>query len=200
MVFSSADGTDSNRFIVEANWRRQLTDGIGQVFTPFGRLRGDVYSLDNPGVLELGGTEDISNAELNSSLASNRDNGTIWRGNAVAGLEYRYPFVTTTGQITLRSADRAILPVPTRSAISRKSQRRRVIVTTRSCSTSTSSPFDHRTARGRCRLRLHGQLAERHLRPGGRRSKLSGADNEFDNTFYPVGLAAMDYGPARSCS
>ncbi len=48
----------------------------------------------------LGGTEDISNAELNSSLASNRDNGTIWRGNAVAGLEYRYPFVTTTGQIT----------------------------------------------------------------------------------------------------
>ncbi len=100
MVFSSADGTDSNRFIVEANWRRQLTDGIGQVFTPFGRLRGDVYSLDSPGLLELGGTEDISNAELNNSLASNRDNGTIWRGNAVAGLEYRYPFVASTGRVT----------------------------------------------------------------------------------------------------
>ena len=100
MVFSSADGTDSNRFIVEANWRRQLTDGIGQVFTPFGRLRGDVYSLDNPGVLELGGTEDITNANLDNGLASNRDNGTIWRGNAVAGLEYRYPFVSTTGNIT----------------------------------------------------------------------------------------------------
>jgi LPS-assembly protein len=100
MVFSSADGTDSNRFIVEANWRRQLTDGIGQVFTPFGRMRGDVYSLDNPGVLELGGTEDITNANLENGLASNRDNGTIWRGNAVAGLEYRYPFVSTTGNIT----------------------------------------------------------------------------------------------------
>lgn len=99
MVFSSADGTDSNRFILEANWRRQLTDGIGQVFTPFGRLRGDVYSLDNPGVLELGGTEDVTIANPNT-LADNRDNGTIWRGDAVAGLEYRYPFVSTTGNIT----------------------------------------------------------------------------------------------------
>lgn len=100
MVFSSADGTDSNRFIMEAKWRRQLVDGIGQVFTPFGRLRGDVYSLDNPGILELGGTEDITNANLNNGLASNRDNGTIWRGNAVAGLEYRYPFVTSTRNVT----------------------------------------------------------------------------------------------------
>ena len=99
MVFSSADGTDSNRFILEANWRRQLTDGIGQVFTPFGRLRGDVYSLDNPGVLELGGTEDVTIANPNT-LADNRDNGTIWRGDAVAGLEYRYPFVSTTGNVT----------------------------------------------------------------------------------------------------
>jgi len=100
MVFSSADGTDSNRFILEANWRRQLTDGIGQVFTPFGRLRGDVYSLDNPGVLELGGTEDIVSGDTTSVVASNRDNGTLWRGNAVGGLEYRYPFVSTTGNIT----------------------------------------------------------------------------------------------------
>ena len=100
MVFSSADGTDSNRFIMEANWRRQMIDGIGQVFTPFGRLRGDVYSLDNPGVLELGGTEDVTIDDPYSVVSDNRDNGTIWRGNAVAGLEYRYPFVTTTGMVT----------------------------------------------------------------------------------------------------
>ncbi|MEM8644385.1 MAG: LPS assembly protein LptD, partial [Pseudomonadota bacterium] len=99
MVFSSADGTDSNRFIMQANWRRQMVDGIGQVFTPFGRLRGDVYSLDNPGVLELGGTEDVT-VDNPVAIASNRDNGTIWRGNAVAGLEYRYPFVTSTGNVT----------------------------------------------------------------------------------------------------
>ncbi|MEM7382999.1 MAG: LPS assembly protein LptD, partial [Bacteroidota bacterium] len=100
IAFSSADGTDSNRFILEANWRRQLTDGIGQVFTPFGRLRGDVYSLDNPGILELGGTEDVANSKFTDNLASNRDNGTVWRGNAVGGLEYRYPFVTSTGLVT----------------------------------------------------------------------------------------------------
>lgn len=92
MVFSSADGTDSNRFILEARWRRQMIDGIGQVFTPFGRLRGDVYSLDNPGILELSGTEDI--------VDPNPEDGTIWRGNAVGGLEYRYPFVSTTGMVT----------------------------------------------------------------------------------------------------
>ncbi len=92
MVFSSADGTDSNRLILEARWRRQMIDGIGQVFTPFGRLRGDLYSLNDPGVLELRGTEDIG--------TTGPEDGTIWRGNAVGGLEYRYPFVTTTGAVT----------------------------------------------------------------------------------------------------
>ncbi len=93
MLFSSADGTDSNRFIVQAQWRRQLIDGIGQVFTPFGRLRGDVYSLENPGLLELGGTEDVV-------IANPDADNTIWRGNAVGGLEYRYPFIASTGLMT----------------------------------------------------------------------------------------------------
>ena len=92
MVFSSADGTDSNRFIVEGQWRRQMVDGIGQVFTPFGRLRGDLYSLDDPGVLELSGSEDL--------VTTDPENGTIWRGNAVGGMEYRYPFIATTGLMT----------------------------------------------------------------------------------------------------
>jgi len=92
MVFSSEDGTDSNRFIMEANWRRQLIDGIGQVFTPFGRLRGDVYGVDEPSVLELSGSEDL--------VTPDPEDGTIWRGNAVGGMEYRYPFITTTGTVT----------------------------------------------------------------------------------------------------
>ena len=92
MVFSSADGTDSNRLIVEAAWRRQMIDGIGQVFTPFGRLRGDVYGVNDPSPTNLGGTEDL--------VTPNAQDGTIWRGNAVGGLEYRYPFIATTGALT----------------------------------------------------------------------------------------------------
>lgn len=92
MVFSSDDGTDSNRVILEANWRRQMIDGIGQVYTPFGRLRGDVYDIDEPSVLELSGTEDL--------VTPDPEDGIIWRGTAVAGFEYRYPFITTTGAIT----------------------------------------------------------------------------------------------------
>ena len=92
MVFSGGDGTDSNRFILEANWRRQMIDNMGQVFTPFGRLRGDVYDVDQPNTLMLTGSEDI--------VTPDPEDGTIWRGNAVAGLEYRYPFITTTGALT----------------------------------------------------------------------------------------------------
>jgi len=92
MVFSSKDGTDSNRMIVEANWRRQMIDGIGQVFTPFGRLRGDVYGVNAPSVTDLSGSEDL--------VTSAPKDGTTWRGNAVGGLEYRYPFIATTGAVT----------------------------------------------------------------------------------------------------
>jgi LPS-assembly protein len=77
---------------MEANWRRQLIDGIGQVFTPFGRLRGDVYGVDEPSVLELSGSEDL--------VTPDPEDGAIWRGNAVGGMEYRYPFITTTGTVT----------------------------------------------------------------------------------------------------
>jgi LPS-assembly protein len=83
MALANADGTDSNRLIVEANWRRQMIDGIGEVFTPFARIRGDLY-----GVNEF---VDPS-TDLNSS-------GALVRGVAVGGAEYRYPFIGTTGSV-----------------------------------------------------------------------------------------------------
>ena len=92
MAFSSQDGTNSNRAILEAKWRRQMIDGIGQVYTPFARLRGDVYGIDQPVELDLTGSDDI--------LSEDPEDGVLWRGNAVAGLDYRYPFITTTGSIT----------------------------------------------------------------------------------------------------
>jgi LPS-assembly protein len=92
MVFHNQEEVDSNRLIVEANWRRQMIDGIGQVYTPFAQLRGDVYGV---GGLDRGlnGSEEFANKD-------EEDNGAILRGNALAGIEYRYPFIATTGTVT----------------------------------------------------------------------------------------------------
>jgi LPS-assembly protein len=92
MVFHNQDDVDSNRLIVEANWRRQMIDGIGEVFTPFAQLRGDVYNVAGVGN-GLDSSEDFASDK-------NGDESTILRGNALAGIEYRYPFMATTGSIT----------------------------------------------------------------------------------------------------
>ena len=92
MVFQNQEGIDSNRLIVEANWRRQMIDGIGQVYTPFASLRGDVYAVD--------GFDRGLNSSEEFATEVKGDNGAILRGNAIAGIEYRYPFIASTGSIT----------------------------------------------------------------------------------------------------
>ncbi len=92
MVFQNQEGVDSNRLIVEGNWRRQMIDGMGQVFTPFAQLRGDVYGVS--GVDKgVNSSEEFVTNEMDGSEG-------ILRGNAIAGLEYRYPFVASTGSVT----------------------------------------------------------------------------------------------------
>jgi LPS-assembly protein len=92
MALSSQDGTNSDRLIVEGRWRRQMIDGIGQVYTPFARLRGDLYDVSGVDDNSLSGSEDLVTKEPND--------GFIARGDAVAGFEYRYPFVASTGPVT----------------------------------------------------------------------------------------------------
>ena len=90
---------DYTRLTAEVEWRRSFTDSIGQIFTPFASLRGDLISanIDNqPGVsnyLPVGSTQAA-------------------RLMPTVGLEYRYPFInvqpwgTTTiepiGQLIIR--------------------------------------------------------------------------------------------------
>jgi LPS-assembly protein len=93
MAFSNEEGVDSNRLITEANWRRQMIDGIGQVYTPFAQLRGDLYGVGGYSANGLKGSESFAND-------IDPDSNTILRGNAVAGMEYRYPFIASTGNIT----------------------------------------------------------------------------------------------------
>src|SRR5262249_14550157 len=65
-----------------ADWKRKMIDPLGQVWTPFANLRGDIYSWAN--------MPDPSNP---SQLLAD---DTVLRGNAVAGLLYSYPFVAHT--------------------------------------------------------------------------------------------------------
>src|SRR4029079_13119536 len=68
------------RFSAELNWRRTFTDPIGQMFTPFFRLRGDVATLSvksDPGVSNYLPVGDASLARVMPTI----------------GLEYRYPFI-----------------------------------------------------------------------------------------------------------
>jgi len=92
MAFSNKDGVNSDRLITEANWRRQMIDGIGQVYTPFARLRGDLYNVSGVEPNALNGSENL--------VIKNSTDDFVPRGDAVAGFEYRYPFVATTGNIT----------------------------------------------------------------------------------------------------
>ena len=94
------DGVDSNHVIAEVKWRRKMIDPLGQVWTPFASLRGDIYQVanqpdpDNPTVL--------------------LPDDTVTRGMATAGLTYAYPFVASSdwashviepiGQIIVRPA------------------------------------------------------------------------------------------------
>ena len=76
------DGTDSSRLVVEAAWQRKLIDMMGQVWTPFFSLRGDVYSWANAVDPTDGKTPIPDDA--------------VVRGLATFGLTYSYPFVAHT--------------------------------------------------------------------------------------------------------
>jgi LPS-assembly protein len=75
------DGTDSNHVVAEANWRRKTIDPLGQVWTPFTYLRGDLYNYS-----------DATDPDTGLPIPDN----TAWYGNAAVGVLYSYPFVAHT--------------------------------------------------------------------------------------------------------
>jgi len=79
------DGADNSHVIAQVNWRKQFVDAAGQVFTPFGHLRGDLYQVTN---VPIAGSTTSSDDEF------------IARGMATAGLQYQYPFVAHTQAAT----------------------------------------------------------------------------------------------------
>jgi LPS-assembly protein len=82
----NANGTTSPYFgrtdhvVTQAEWRRTLTDDLGQRFTPFVFGRGDIYNVS-------------SFQNVNGDLG---DSDTFTRQMVGGGLDYRYPFVAHT--------------------------------------------------------------------------------------------------------
>ncbi|MFV0297744.1 MAG: LPS-assembly protein LptD, partial [Hyphomicrobiaceae bacterium] len=80
---SRSDGTDSNRFSFDANWRRKIVDGVGQVWTPFAYAKADVTNFTN-------------GYDPNTGSAIEED--TISRGIGAVGVKYSFPFVNHTAE------------------------------------------------------------------------------------------------------
>lgn len=85
LSLSRDNGGDVTRLINEARWRRQFTDGLGQVVTPFMQVRADLYK-----------TTSFTDARRDED----EDATTAFRTQAVGGVEYRYPFVKHTASAT----------------------------------------------------------------------------------------------------
>lgn len=75
-------GTDASRIVAQAHWRRTFTDSIGQQITPFLGMRGDIFREN----LEV----------LDPTIPGYvRGEATVARAIPTAGIEYRYPFIST---------------------------------------------------------------------------------------------------------
>ncbi|MEJ8475345.1 LPS-assembly protein LptD [Roseibium algae] len=76
--FRGVDGTFS-RLSLKSDWRRTFIDPLGQVFTPFAYVRGDLFFL----------------ASADKNVTALADESFVGRAMPAAGLEYRYPIIAT---------------------------------------------------------------------------------------------------------
>ncbi len=81
-------GNESTHFVSDINWRRKIVDGIGQTWTPFANIRGDVYQYDN--------TRNTDSPLVNPLAGQSVPGETLYRGVSTVGLTYAYPFVAHT--------------------------------------------------------------------------------------------------------
>jgi LPS-assembly protein len=79
---------DYNRLSTQAQWRTSVTDPLGQVWTPFASLRGDVASLSISNQTNPQTTIPVTVSDY--LLGGDQ---TLSRGMATVGMEYRYPFI-----------------------------------------------------------------------------------------------------------
>lgn len=98
---------DYTRLSLNAQWRKTFTDSIGQRITPFAGLRGDIlrYNVANTtsqvDVID-GAYPVLASVPLTTTIPSllASEDDLIFRGMPMAGVDYRYPFVATQGNVT----------------------------------------------------------------------------------------------------
>ena len=76
------------RASVEASWRRNFIDPLGQMWTPYASVRADIFSV-NPS------TTGYANANVRGIVDTSDE--VFGRVMPAVGLMYRYPFVAKTG-------------------------------------------------------------------------------------------------------
>ena len=85
-ALTRTDGSDNTHAVIAADWKRKMVDPVGQVWTPFANVRGDVYSFANA----------TNPDDVNLTIADD----TVLRGTGALGLLYSYPFVAHTASAT----------------------------------------------------------------------------------------------------
>jgi LPS-assembly protein len=93
-------GGDYTRATLNASWKRQYIDPLGEVWTPFvfAHLNGE-YAAFNQGRSQTYGASVISNASQAAFFGPNFDQN-VGSATPGAGVEYRYPLVLSTDWAT----------------------------------------------------------------------------------------------------
>jgi LPS-assembly protein len=74
-------GTDQTRAVANMHWQKQMVSGLGQVITPFARVRSDLYVTDN-----------VPDPTVSSGF---RDGEVTSRVLPSAGFDMRWPFMAS---------------------------------------------------------------------------------------------------------
>jgi LPS-assembly protein len=91
---------DYTRASGQLSWQRSYIDSIGEVWKPFAfaRLDGEATELNNTGSITYAsaiGTSTVANSSQ-AAFFSSSDQGAFARGMAGLGLEYQYPFTSSS--------------------------------------------------------------------------------------------------------
>jgi LPS-assembly protein len=91
---------DYTRATGQLSWQRSYIDPIGEVWKPFlfARLDGEATELNETGSITYASSAGVSTVANSSQAAffSGSSQGAFARGMAGAGLEYQFPFVSTS--------------------------------------------------------------------------------------------------------